>query len=86
MRLVERGDPARSLPACNSCHGSTRAGRSRRRRCRTRTGNTSRVRLRAFKDDSRRNDIYTRMRSVADKLTDREIERLANFYATTLSY
>ena len=42
--------------------------------------------VRAFKDDSRRNDIYTRMRSVADKLTDREIEKLANFYATTLSY
>ena len=34
----------------------------------------------------RRNDIYTRMRSVAEKLSDRELERLATFYATTLSY
>ena len=42
--------------------------------------------LRAFRDGSRRNDIYTRMRSVAEKLSDREVERLATFYATTLSY
>jgi hypothetical protein len=32
--------------------------------------------LHAFKDGTRRNDIYTRMRSVAAKLSDREIDRL----------
>jgi cytochrome c553 len=42
--------------------------------------------LRAFKTAERRNDIYTRMRSVAAQLSDREIDKLANFYATTLSY
>ena len=42
--------------------------------------------LHAFKTGGRRNDIYTRMRSVAEKLTDREIEKLSTFYATTLGY
>ena len=42
--------------------------------------------LRAFKDGTRRNDIYTRMRSVSERLTQREIDKLAEFYATTLSY
>ena len=26
VQLVEKGDPARSLPACNSCHGPTAGG------------------------------------------------------------
>jgi cytochrome c553 len=86
VRLVERGDPARSLPACNSCHGSNAGGPMETPTLSHQNREYLARQLRAFKDDSRRNDIYTRMRSVADKLTDREIEKLANFYATTLSY
>jgi hypothetical protein len=42
--------------------------------------------LRAFKTGARRNDIYERMRGVAAKLTDQEIDALARFYSTTTTY
>jgi cytochrome c553 len=42
--------------------------------------------VQGFRASERRNDIYTRMHSVSAKLTDREIARLARFYATTLRY
>lgn len=86
VRLVERGDPARSLPACNSCHGFNAGGPIETPTLSHQNREYLARQLRAFRDGSRRNDIYTRMRSVASKLTDREIDKLANFYATTLSY
>ena len=85
-RLVERGDPARKLPACNSCHGFNAGGPIETPTLSHQNKEYLARQLRAFRDGSRRNDIYTRMRSVAAKLTDREVERLATFYATTLSY
>jgi cytochrome c553 len=42
--------------------------------------------LHAFKSGDRRNDIYTRMRSIASKLSEREADALATFYASTLAY
>ena len=86
VRLVERGDPARGLPACNSCHGFNAGGPLETPTLSHQNREYLARQLHAFKSDGRRNDIYTRMRSVASKLTDREIEKLANFYATTLSY
>jgi cytochrome c553 len=86
VRLVERGDPARSLPACNACHGFNAGGPLETPTLSHQNREYLARQLRAFKSDARRNDIYTRMRSVAAKLTDREIDKLANFYATTLSY
>jgi cytochrome c553 len=85
-RLVERGDPARKLPACNSCHGFNAGGPIETPTLSHQNKEYLARQLRAFRDGSRRNDIYTRMRSVAEKLSDREVERLATFYATTLSY
>lgn len=40
--------------------------------------------LRFYRSAQRHNDIYHRMRSVAAKLTDREIDRLAAYYSTLL--
>jgi cytochrome c553 len=85
-RLVERGDPARSLPACNSCHGFNAGGPIETPTLSHQNRDYLARQLRAFRDSSRRNDIYTRMRSVAAKLTDREIDKLAAFYETSLSY
>ena len=85
-RLVERGDPARKLPACNSCHGFNAGGPIETPTLSHQNKEYLARQLRAFRDGGRRNDIYTRMRSVAEKLSDREVERLATFYATTLSY
>jgi cytochrome c553 len=85
-RLVERGDPVRQLPACNACHGFNAGGPIETPTLSHQNKEYLARQLQAFKDGTRRNDIYTRMRSVAAKLTDREIDRLATFYATTLSY
>ena len=84
--LVERGDPARGLPACNACHGFNAGGPIETPTLSHQNREYLARQLHAFKDGSRRNDIYTRMRSVSAKLTDAEINKLAVFYATTLSY
>jgi cytochrome c553 len=84
IRLVERGDPARSLPACNSCHGATAGGPIESPTLLHQNKDYLARQLLAFRTAGRRNDIYTRMRSVAGKLTDREIDKLATYYATTL--
>jgi cytochrome c553 len=42
-----------------------------------------RAQLKAFASGERHNDIYHRMRSVASRLSDDEIERLALHYAGT---
>jgi cytochrome c553 len=86
VRLVERGDPARGLPACNACHGATAGGPIETPTLSRQNQEYLAQQLHAFKSGDRRNDIYTRMRSIAAKLTDREIEMLATFYATTSSY
>ena len=86
VRLVERGDPARGLPACNSCHGFNAGGPIETPTLSHQNREYLARQLKAYRSGDRRNDIYTRMRSIASKLNDREIDKLANFYATTLSY
>src|ERR1700674_3785283 len=86
VRLVERGHPARGLPACNSCHGSNSGGPIETPALSRQSDEYLASQLRAFKRGDRRNDIYTRMRSVAAKLTDREVDALADFYSKTAIY
>ena len=38
--------------------------------------------LLAYKSGARANDIYSRMRLIASKLSDLEIEQLAKYYST----
>ena len=38
----------------------------------------------AFKEGDRSNDVYSRMRLIAEALTDEEIEALAAYYAAAL--
>ena len=82
VRLVERGDPARGLPACNACHGPNAGGPLETPTLSRQNQAYLARQLQAFKSGDRRNDIYTRMRSIASKLTDREIEGLSIFYAS----
>jgi cytochrome c553 len=86
VRLVERGDPTRGLPACNACHGSNSGGPIETPALSHQSNEYVTGQLRAFKSGARRNDIYTRMRSVAAKLTEREIDVLADFYSKTQNY
>lgn len=82
--LIQRGDPSRQLPACNSCHGNhvggpietpTLAGQRREYLLRQ---------LNAYASGERRNDIFGRMRSVARKLTPAEREEVARAYEGVL--
>ena len=84
VQLVERGDPARRLPACNSCHAPTAGGPIETPTLIRQNREYLATQLRAYRGGERRNDIYTRMRSIAAKLTDREIDRLSAYYAYTL--
>jgi cytochrome c553 len=81
VRLVERGDPARGLPACNACHGPNAGGPLETPTLSRQNQEYLARQLQAFKSGERRNDIYTRMRSIASRLTDGEIEALSIFYA-----
>lgn len=83
MRLVERGDPARGLPACNACHASNAGGPIETPALSRQSKDYLATQLHAFKSRDRHNDIYTRMRSVAARLSDQEIDALATFYSGT---
>src|SRR5271157_1832486 len=85
-RLVERGDPARGLPACNACHGSNSGGPIETPALSRQSNEYLASQLRAFKSGARRNDIYTRMRSVAGKLSEHEVDALADFYSKAPNY
>ena len=84
--LVARGDPARRIPACNACHGDQSGGPTEAPRLSRQSREYLAAQLHAFKAGERRNDIYSRMRSAAIPLTDKEIEGLALFYASTRTY
>ncbi|MDD5034056.1 MAG: c-type cytochrome [Methylococcaceae bacterium] len=80
--IVYRGDGKRMEPACSSCHGNSGQGEK---------VDTPRLAgqkaaylentLLAYKNGSRANDIYRRMRLIAAKLSAEEIKQLAEFYA-----
>jgi cytochrome c553 len=80
VRLATEGDPARRIPACNSCHVNGVGGPIE---APVLTGQ-HRVylenQLRAYKTGQRRNDVYRRMRAIAEQLTDEEIEALGRYY------
>lgn len=81
-KLVIRGDPERLLKACSSCHG--RDGRGGQFDHPALSGQIKTYlvdSMLAFKAGDRTNDIYSRMRYVAEALTEAEIEALADYYA-----
>ena|SRR6266850_886310 len=84
--LVARGDSIRAIPACNACHGDQSGGPTEAPRLSRQSREYLAAQLRAFKTGERRNDIYSRMRSVAAPLTESEIDGLALFYAATRTY
>ena len=84
-KLVVYGDPERLLKACSSCHG--RDGRGGQFDHPAISGQIKTYlidTMLAFKEGDRTNDIYSRMRYVAEALTEDEIEALAEYYASDL--
>jgi cytochrome c553 len=83
IKMATRGAGDRFLPPCAGCHGlkgegsivdvPALAGQ-----------NTSYfiTTMMAFKEDDRGNDIYSRMRFIAQELSEKEITELADYYAS----
>lgn len=83
IKMAIKGDGTRFLPPCAGCHGQkgegsivdvpALAGQ-----------NTSYfiTTMLAYKEGDRGNDIYSRMRFIANELTEKEITELADYYAS----
>jgi cytochrome c553 len=81
--IIIRGDPARSIPACVSCHGFGAGGPVETPTLAGQHADYLAGQLRAYASGERINDVYGRMRAIAAALTEDEIVRLAKYYATT---
>lgn len=79
-KLVRQGDSARGLPACESCHNPAAGGPVETPVLFAQTKEYIATQLRAYKSGQRKNDLYGRMRDIAGKLTDDEIDQLAQYY------
>ncbi|MFM8333634.1 MAG: c-type cytochrome [Candidatus Methylumidiphilus sp.] len=80
--IVAVGDGKRMEPACASCHG--RAGQGEKvdtpRLSGQKAGYLEQTLL-GYKSKARGNDIYSRMRLIASKLSEQEIKLLAEYYS-----
>jgi cytochrome c553 len=82
-RLVSKGDGARLIPACASCHGFRGEGNIIDiPRLAGQKAAYFKQTMFAYKNGTRTNDIYARMRLLAQALTEEEIALLAEYYAT----
>ena len=79
--LVKEGNSERILPPCEVCHGSNGEGQvvDIPGLAGQNAAYTSAM-LQAFKSGNRHNDIYSRMRLIAQSLSDEEIEELGFYY------
>jgi cytochrome c553 len=81
--LIYRGDPARRMPPCESCHARGVGGPPEAPVLAGQNAQYIERQLRAYKSGQRRNDVYRRMRDIAAGLSDAEIARLARAYQGT---
>lgn len=80
-QLVKKGSSERLLPPCEVCHGSN--GLGQKMDIPALAGQSAEyisTTLKAFKNGSRHNDIYSRMRLIAQPLPDEEITELGLYY------
>lgn len=82
MQLVYHGDPARLLRSCAACHGRDgRGGQYDHPAIAGQNRDYFVYTMSEFKEGDRTNDVYSRMRLIAEALSDEEIEALAAYYA-----
>ena len=80
--IVYKGDGKRMEPSCSSCHGYS--GQGEKVDTPGLAGQKAdylEKTLIAYKSGVRANDIYSRMRLIASKLSDQEIKQLADYYS-----
>ncbi len=79
--LVKAGSRDRILPPCEVCHGNDGKGQVMDMPALSgQNAEYTAATLKAFKSGERRNDIYSRMRLIAESLTEKEIESLGYYY------
>lgn len=80
-KLVKNGDNQRILPPCEVCHGGNGQGQTVDiPALATQNATYLQATLQAFKQGTRSNDIYSRMRLIAKQLTESEIKELGLYY------
>ncbi|MCK5916893.1 MAG: cytochrome c4 [Cocleimonas sp.] len=82
LPLLTKGDGKRMIPPCLLCHGADAEGNDRD--IPSLAGQRAeyfRKTMQEYKDGSRHNDIYARMRFISEVLTDDEINALAQYFA-----
>ena len=84
IRLANEGDSARRIPACNSCHVNGAGGPIETPVLTGQHHVYLENQLKAYKAGQRRNDVYRRMRTIGEQLSDEEIEALARYYQGVL--
>jgi cytochrome c553 len=80
VQLVELGDPNRNVPPCAACHRQGAGGPIDAPVLSEQRQEYLTSQLKMFASGQRRNDVYGRMRAIAAKLTDDEINGLAAYY------
>lgn len=80
--LVVRGDAKRLIPPCGICHGGKGQGEPvDTPRLAGQSQTYLRDTLLAYRSGQRHNDVYRRMRAMAERLSPEEIDELAAYYA-----
>lgn len=80
-KMVEQGDGKRILPPCFVCHGSK--GQGEKQDIPALAGQQANYFTRTlleYKNGQRHNDVYSRMRLIAQQLSEDEIKELALYY------
>ncbi|MBE0471714.1 MAG: cytochrome c4 [Methyloprofundus sp.] len=81
ISLVDKGNGKKILPPCFVCHESS--GKGQKIDTPALAGQQAEyteTTLLAYKNGTRHNDIYSRMRIIAKQLSDTEIKQLAEYY------
>ncbi len=80
--LWRKGDFERGIPACAGCHGPNGAGiPAQYPRLAGQYAEYTELQLKNFRSEERSNDPQNMMRTIADKLSDKQIKALADYIA-----
>ena len=80
--LWRRGDPDKGIPACAGCHGPAGAGLpTQYPRLAGQYAEYTEAQLKNFRNEERSNDPERMMRTIADKLSDKQIKALSDYIA-----
>jgi cytochrome c553 len=80
IQLVELGDPSRNIPPCAACHRAGSGGPIETPVLAEQGSEYVVQQLKLYAAGERHNDIYARMRTIAARLTQFEIDGLAGYY------